>query len=719
MKNPPVEILLVEDNYKEAHLLQMVLEEEKDITVNVTRVKRLSEGLEQLTLGSFDVLLLDLNLPDSQGLKTFTTAKARADHLPILILTGLDDANMAMQAVRDGAQDYIPKRRVDGYLLSRSIRYAIERKRSEIALARQNKELALLHRISTKLGQSLDLQEVLNTALIEILNLKLASQDILRGVIFLKNPHTERIETAATYNVPDDLPCFQRSIKIGEYLCGQAMQLDEILVSESCHQDHPYTIQHQQIPNHCNVCIPLKARSEIIGVLTMWLDQAQEITETEKHLLEAIASQIAIAAENARLYKRACNRALEMDVLNRTAQYLTAVLELDKVFQLILREVQKMLDVEAASVWLYESAVNEMVLTASVGPGSNRIEGLRMSASEGIVGWVIQSRQPILVDDAQAHPKTYLEVDAVAGTTTKALIAVPLRNQNNIIGVIEAINPKTEPFDQHSLLLLTTLAGSAAVAIQNARLYEAEQEQRRLLQESQDKLIQNEKLAATGKMAASLAHEINNPLQAIHNSLQTMLTFDLSPERQEEYLQIADEEVERLIDMVKRIVSFSRPTKQKLWHLDVNHVIKKVLDLSKKYLQHRQVVSKTELAANLPPVKGNPAELGQVFLNLVLNAVEAMPEGGVLTISSFLQDETARIGISFTDTGMGIPSEDLHHLFEPFFSTKEEGTGLGLSISYSLVERHGGVITVSSEANEGTTFTVWLPLQNGNNDTKV
>jgi signal transduction histidine kinase/DNA-binding response OmpR family regulator len=712
-------ILLVEDNREEARFLTTLLEEEGDIDAQVIRVGRLSEGLAQLEVTSFDVLLLDLHLPDSQGLQTFTKAKAHADHLPILILTGFDDANMAMQAVREGAQDYIPKQRIDGYLLSRSIHYAIERKRAEKALARQNEELALLHRISQRVGQSLDVQEVLNTALAEVLNLNFVNQDIQRGVIFLKEPHTERVETAATYHVPDELPCLQRPIKVGECLCGRAIELGEILTSESCQRDPRHTIQHQDIPDHCNVCIPLKAHGDVIGVLTMWLNQAPDISEAEKRLLEAIANHIAIAAENARLYERARNRAFEMDVLNRTAQYLTAILELDRVFQLILREVRAMLDVEAASVWLYESTVHELVLAASAGPGGNRIEGLRIPASEGIVGWVVQSWQPILVDDAQTHSKLYSDVDAVAGTTTESLIAVPLRSRNKIIGVIEAINPRAQPFDQHSLLLLTTLAGAAAVAIENARLYEAEQEQRRLLQESQGRLVQSEKLVATGKMAASLAHEINNPLQAIHNSLQTMLAFDLPPKRREEYLQIADEEVERLIDMVKRIVSFSRPTEQKLWRLDINQVIQKVLDLSKKYLQHRHVTSQTDLNADLPPVKGNPTELGQVFLNLVLNAVEAMPEGGILTISSFLPDETARIGVSFTDTGVGIPSEDLHHLFEPFFSTKEEGTGLGLSISYSLVERHGGEITVCSEVNQGTTFTVWLPLQNDTHDTNA
>jgi two-component system NtrC family sensor kinase len=114
------------------------------------------------------------------------------------------------------------------------------------------------------------------------------------------------------------------------------------------------------------------------------------------------------------------------------------------------------------------------------------------------------------------------------------------------------------------------------------------------------------------------------------------------------------------------------------------------------------------LAADLPFVEADADELKQVFLNLILNAVEAMPEEGVLTIASFKGGDD-QVGIAFEDTGVGIPSENLPYLFEPFFSTKEEGTGLGLSISYMLIERHGGKITVTSQVHHGTTFTVWLP----------
>jgi two-component system NtrC family sensor kinase len=171
---------------------------------------------------------------------------------------------------------------------------------------------------------------------------------------------------------------------------------------------------------------------------------------------------------------------------------------------------------------------------------------------------------------------------------------------------------------------------------------------------------------------------------------------------------MADEEVERLIGIVTRILEFARPSRQRQGAKKVNEIIEKTLALSSKYLQHQNIVIEKELLPD-PPIAATSDELEQVFLNLVLNAVDAMPNGGSLRISSNLSDD-GRLTVGFSDSGVGIPPEHLERLFEPFFSTKEGGTGLGLSISYSMVERLGGEITVQSGKDEGTTFTVWLPL---------
>jgi two-component system NtrC family sensor kinase len=393
--------------------------------------------------------------------------------------------------------------------------------------------------------------------------------------------------------------------------------------------------------------------------------------------------------------------------LNRATQAMIATLDPDEVLALAMAEARTMLEAEATAILLLDRASGELHLAAAAGAASGVSIDARAPAGVGIAGWVAQNAQPALVGEAQADPRFDRRTDALVGPDTRALLAVPLKYRDAVIGVIEAAN-KAGGFDEHDRELLSTLAGSAASAIENARLYQAERELRKLVEQSQVQLVQTEKLAATGRLAASLAHEINNPLQAIHNSLQLMLSFQLEAAEQREYLQIAEEEIERLMGLVASILEFARPPQQEMRTTNLNEIVERVLALAGKYLQHRHVAVKRDLAADLPRTLAAPDELEQVFINLVLNAVDAMPEGGTLRVASHLAADS-RLVVAFSDTGHGITPELLERIFEPFFSTREDGTGLGLTVSYNVVQRHGGEITVQSTIGEGTTFTVWLP----------
>ncbi|HIE37868.1 MAG TPA: histidine kinase, partial [Anaerolineae bacterium] len=222
--------------------------------------------------------------------------------------------------------------------------------------------------------------------------------------------------------------------------------------------------------------------------------------------------------------------------------------------------------------------------------------------------------------------------------------------------------------------------------------------------------IQAEKTAAIGRLAASIAHEINDPLQAIHNSLHLAMMTQLPAEKQHQYLAMAQEEVERLIEIVQRMLDFYRPSKGGVVQTDVNQVLRNVLAIAGKRLQHGHIRVHTRLAKNLPPVSAVPDQLAQVFLNIVINAIEAMPEGGDLRAGTLLTEDGGWVLVAFRDSGPGLTPEQISNIFEPFYTTKPSGTGLGLAISYGIVERHGGTIEVSSQPGQGATFIVRLPV---------
>lgn len=243
------------------------------------------------------------------------------------------------------------------------------------------------------------------------------------------------------------------------------------------------------------------------------------------------------------------------------------------------------------------------------------------------------------------------------------------------------------------------------------------EERTRELTEMQTKLLQSEKLASLGKLAAGVAHEINNPLGAI--LIYSHLLLEETPKNTPAYenLRKIVKETSRCKDIVKGLLEFARPKEPEMVPTDINETVDRALSLVEKQALFQNITIKKEYG-QLPRIIADPSQLQQVFMNIIINAAEAMDGRGTLTIKTSLDSDKEIIKIAFTDTGHGIRPEDMSRLFEPFFTTKEvgKGTGLGLAISYSIIQKHQGTIEVESRAGQGSTFTVILPLRRESTD---
>ena len=255
---------------------------------------------------------------------------------------------------------------------------------------------------------------------------------------------------------------------------------------------------------------------------------------------------------------------------------------------------------------------------------------------------------------------------------------------------------------------LVILTRQAAVAVENAHLYEELRDYVKQVEDSQKALLQAEKMAAAGRLTASIAHEINNPLQAVRNCLHLAGRDDLPEPKQAEYFHLAETELERLTTTVQRMLDFYRPGKVKPKKVEIPEILEHVLGLMATQMQKREVVIENRLPKNMPPVMAVGAQLQQVFLNLILNAYDAMPGGGLLEISARKID--GNLAIKFQDNGMGIPPENQQNIFEPFISTKEGGTGLGLTVSYNIIAALGGELEFIANDKPGACFQVTLPI---------
>jgi signal transduction histidine kinase/DNA-binding response OmpR family regulator len=400
----------------------------------------------------------------------------------------------------------------------------------------------------------------------------------------------------------------------------------------------------------------------------------------------------------------------ELAALIEINRMVTSSLDLEEVLEATMQGIREILRVEAGALILLDEESGELTYRKSLGPDEWRPTG-SIQPGDGLVGHVIASGEPKRVNDLERDPHfSGGRGDAMQGIVPEAILCTPLTIRDRTIGAIELINKLDGSFEEQDLDLLIAMAASVAVAVDNANLYAELAEFAEEVERSQAKLVQAEKMAGIGRLAASLAHEVNNPLQAIHNSLHLTLHEGLGEERQREYLGMAQGEVERLITIVQRMLDFYRPSCGGVEPTDVNRIVEKVLSLIQKRLEHGDIEVHTELTDDLPAVPIVSDQISQVILNLMINAVEAMPTGGRIWLNTELSSEGENVLVRLRDSGPGMSAEQVNRLFEPFYTTKPGGTGLGMAISYGIIERHGGAIDVLSDPGQGTTFVVALPV---------
>jgi signal transduction histidine kinase/DNA-binding response OmpR family regulator len=289
-----------------------------------------------------------------------------------------------------------------------------------------------------------------------------------------------------------------------------------------------------------------------------------------------------------------------------------------------------------------------------------------------------------------------------------AAMFVPVKRLNVNSLLFVGRNQDESSFREADLETFLILSNQAAVAIENARLYAELREYVKQVEESQRALLQAEKMAAAGRLSASIAHEVNNPLQAVQNCLHLAEREDLPEEKRSEYFELAKTELNRLMSTVQKMLDFYRPGAISPTEVNLQGILQHVLNLMSKQLEKQDIQVRIDIPSNLPTIFAVDSQIQQVLINLILNAFDAMPGGGEIQIRA--RAVKGGIEILVQDSGPGVPDERLPQIFEPFFSTKDGGTGLGLTVSYNIVTAHGGTLELASTNGPGACFRVYLPI---------
>ncbi|MGQ9628849.1 MAG: ATP-binding protein [bacterium] len=407
-------------------------------------------------------------------------------------------------------------------------------------------------------------------------------------------------------------------------------------------------------------------------------------------------------------------RVWELTLLRKVSEEMTSTLDLDHLFPLIVRDTCDVLEAEICSLMLIDGD-GALRIKHARGLDEDIVRDTRIRLGEGIAGWVAENKCPLLIDDIEKDPRfSRLNRERYF---TKSLLSVPLKLGDRILGVINVNNKRGgRPFDGDDRNLLETLASHAAIAIENAKLYRNVWEQAHQLQDLSAQLIQSGKLAGIGEIAGSIAHEIGGTLGIILNRLQLVRSrVEILPEDLRGDLETIERQVRKAIDVSRNLLRFAHHYPLSFSPVNVNDALEEVLELLGKQLNADRIeVNRTY--GEVSEIEGNRNQLQQVFLNIILNARDAMPGGGTLSIDTSNLPDGSGVEIRFRDTGVGIPEDIGDKIFNPFFTTKEadKGTGLGLSVSSRIVKDHGGTISFESEIGVGTTFIVRLPARNPN-----
>jgi PAS domain S-box-containing protein len=575
-----------------------------------------------------------------------------------------------------------------------------ERVRAEEVLCRRAEELAALQATVLDITAPHDLPTLLQT-IVERAALLLNAPS---GGLYLCDPDRGEVRCVVSYNTPSDYT--GTVLKYGEGAAGTVAQTGEPLIIDDYRTWRRRAAAYEEEQPFTSVLsAPMIWQDQVTGVIHVLHNvESRRFTEADLELLTLFANHAAIAVENTRLYEQA---------QKEIAEHMRA--------EEALRESEERLRS------LIETMAEGVVLIAPDGQivqanfAAERILGLKRSEIEGrnYVGpeWdILRPDGTPMPPDEMAGPRVMKE---------KHLVKNVVMGVNRPNGPISWINVSAAPLINEGGEL-DGVVGTFVDITERKRAEEALKkyserleemvEQRTLelrkayidLRDSQARLIQSEKLVAIGRLAASVAHEINNPLQGITNYLSLISQQVTKDDPLHEDLEMVKLGFDRIAEIVRRLRAFYRPAGAEMEPTDVNGVVERALALVGHQLSLGKVEVKRELAEQELPVLGSAGQLEQVLVNLALNAQEAMPGGGELTVRTALCEDVVRIQVA--DTGRGISEEEMSRLFKPFYGGRgSQGLGLGLWISHNIIEGHGGRIEVESQVGEGTTFTISLP----------
>ncbi len=561
--------------------------------------------------------------------------------------------------------------------------------------------LDLLYQVDKVIHSTLDPQEALQLILEQTVLVTHASS----GSVVLINPTSGFLEIHASMGLPPSAASLK--LRVGEGLTGWVALKGQPVRCGDVTQHPRYVKVRENVGSE--LAVPLVVAGQVRGVLNVDSDRKDAFSEADQELLEALSLSAARVIQNTWLYEQLRLKARLFEALAGVGRTINSALNLDDALSVITREACRMVQGKLCSLLMLDDSREWLILRASYGAGEAYLQKPRLSVTDSLLGTVVRRRKAIQVENVQISSR-YQSTDVARKEGLVSLLSVPLVFAGEAIGTLSLYMGRPYKFSDEEVRILSALAELSAIAIEKARLYER-------VVDVEEQLRQNEKLSALGLLAAEVAHEIRNPL-----TVMKMLYHSLDPkfpkgDPRNKDAQIIGEKMEHLNKIVEQILAFARTTEPNLQAVNLNELIEELGLLVRHKLRNQNIQLIQKLAPDLPAVLADATQLEQAFLNLILNAAEAMPEGGRLAVTSRSlrlprrSEKPTHVVVEFRDSGEGMSEEQRKRAFTSVLSTtKAKGTGLGLAIVGRVVETHRGRLKIKSAPGKGTSISVTLPV---------
>jgi signal transduction histidine kinase len=570
-------------------------------------------------------------------------------------------------------------------------------------------------------------------------------------------PEIEQDKTFALYNLVGDT-IKDMDASLGGLVVDKVVQEKQALLIQDITKEPAF----RDIPGIAAgsiISVPLIFHDKVIGVITLYNKQeGQQFSEDDLQFLTTVASGAAVAVENAAMYERmedlaneAAKRAQELSILYDIGTAMSTTLNLDRLLRIILTAatmggsglgfnraillltnerthmLQGMMGVgptnweEAGRAWSEVSSKHrsliEWIQTGEIFEHRDSAlnvlaKGIRvpLGPNENVLALTVHEKRPYNITDAAASPIVPRELRETLRMDSFA--TVPLVAKDRVIGVILVDNMFNQrPITARDMRFLIMFANQAALAIENAIIHTNLETMNKDMRTLHEQLVQSEKMAALGAMMAEITHEIRNPLVSI-GGFTRRLAKKVQNSEEKKYIDIIMSEVTRLEGIIQDNLLYIKEVSPQLSESDLNSVIQEILTLYEDEIAQRNIRLERNLSPLLPHLMSDVSQIKQAIMNIIKNAMEAMENGGVLSISTYPLPEAQEAAIEISDTGPGISAKAMHNIFNPYYTTKPRGTGLGLPITNRIIKAHNGKIEIRNKETGGAVFTIRLPLGN-------